>query len=297
MKKNQISVYDKVSAEAGYGGYAFGIYAFKKPSAHAMMPGGRKIGELTTWLGTVYDIVLAQPTDVQYDYVNGATESYTRLYKLGETVYIQGKGKNKYTKDKGMKGEYLYDDILKKHVTAIKEKWDSIKLEQENMSYMYNVISSNNTNVLDRVGYAYYDSNGDGIDELFIGEIADGDWKGVVYDMYTMVNRKPIHVISGGSRNRYYACNDVFICNEFSSGAAENGMRVYILVENSTELYPQVGFKYDGYKNQATPWFISYDFLNDKWVNVTEQTFNERKAVFNKYKRFDYTPLSKFLAK
>ena len=296
IQKDKIIIFDKSSKEAGFGGYAFGILAYKKPSAHAMMPGGRKIGELTTRFGTLYDIVLAQPTDVQYDYVNGAAQSYTNLYKLGENVNIQGNGKNKYVKDKGMKGEDLYKDIIKKHIAAINEKWDSIKLEQEKMSYMYNVLSSNNSNLLDKIGYAFYDSNGDGIDELFIGEIADGDWKGVAYDIYTMVNRKPAHVISGGSRDRYFACDGDFICNEYSSGAAESGMRVYIIVENSTELYPQVGFKYDGYENKANPWFISYDFLNDKWVSVTEQTFRERKLVFDKYERFDYIPLSKFQA-
>ena len=292
VRKNFISVYDKASADSKFGGFAFGVGAYKKPSDHAMMPGGRKIGELTTWLGTVYDIVLAQPTDVQYDFVNGAAKSYTRLYKIGENVNVQGVHKNKYVKDKGMKGEDLYKDILKKHVTAIKEKWNSVKLEQENMSYMYNVLSSENKDALNKIGYAYYDSNGDGIDELFIGEIARDEWKGVVYDIYTMVNRKPVHVISGGSRNRYFACNDAFICNEYSSGALESGTRVYILVENSTELYPQMAFKYDGYESLATPWFISYDIDNNKWINITEQTYKERKSVFDRYQRFNYIPLS-----
>ena len=135
--------------------------------------------------------------------------------------------------------------------------------------------------------------NGDGIDDLFIGEIAQGCWKGVIYDIYTMVNRKPVHVISGGTRNRYYVCNDVFLCNEYSSGAAESGWDVYILVENSTELFPQVSFKYDGYEDKNNPWFISYS--NDKkWQKVSEKLFKERKATFDKYKRFNYTPLSSF---
>ena len=292
ISKNSISIFDKSSKEAGFGGYAFGIIAYKKPAGHAMMPGGRKIGELVSRWGTIYDMVLSQPTDVQYDYEKGEAKSYKQLYAIGERVNIKGAGKNKYVKDQGMKGKDLYNGILKKHVTAIKEKWDSAKLEKENMSYMYNVIASGGENPLDKIGYAYYDSNGDGVEELFIGEISEGAWKGVAYDIYTMVNRKPAHVISGGARNRYYACNDVFLCNEYSSGAAESGWLIYIIVENSTELYPQVGFKYDGYENAANPWFISYDFLQDKWVSVTEQTFNERKKVFDRYQRFDYIPLS-----
>ena len=295
-KKDSIFVYDKIAKKAGFGGLAFGIKMYENPSNHAMMPGGRKIGELNGKKGKFYDMVLIQPTDVQYDYTKPVIDSYYNLYNIGNNnkYVIEGKNGNKYQKNQGMKGQYLYKNIITKHIKAINEKWDSTKLEKENMSYMYNVLSTTNKNVLNNFGYIYDDINGDGIDELLIGEIATGDWKGVIYDIYTMVDRKPVHVISGGARNRYFVCDDTFLCNEYSSGANESGWLVYILVENSTELFPQVGFKYDGYKNIKKPWFISYDFKNDKWENVSEKKFRERKAVFDKYKRFDYIPLSQF---
>lgn len=165
------------------------------------------------------------------------------------------------------------------------------------MSYMYSVLATNNEDVLNKVGYTYYDVNGDGIEELLIGEITKGEWKGIVYDIYTMINRKPTHVTSGGNRNRYFVCNDSFICNEYSSGAQESGVRVYTLLENSTELFPQVSFKYDWYTNKNKPWFLSYSAPseNETWENVDEKTYKERKAVFKKYIRFEYTPLSKAL--
>ena len=296
IQKDTILVYDKASKKAGFGGFAFGIRAYKNPQDHAMLPGGKKIGELSNKKGELYDIVLKYPTDVQYDYTKGPepSEGYKLLYDYGENVTIKGIKGSVYHKNQGMKGEDLYKNILKKHITAIKDKWDSIKLEQENMSYMYNVIAQNNENVLDSVGYAYYDLNADGIEELIIGEIAQGDWKGVIYDIYTMVNREPKHVISGGSRNRYFACDNVFICNEYSSGAGESGLRVYILVENSTELFPQVFFKYDSYINKKNPWFISYGTNNDDaWEQTDEKTYNERKQVFETYERFNFIPLSK----
>ena len=159
---------------------------------------------------------------------------------------------------------------------------------------MYNLITITNRNPLEKIGYAYYDANADGIDELMIGEIADGEWKGVIYDMYTMVNREPKHVVSGGTRNRYYICDGTFVCNEYSSGAKESGVRVFALIENSTELFPQVSFKYDGYQNENNPWFISYgsNINEDSWENVTEKVFNERKTVFNRYEKFNFIPLS-----
>ena len=273
VKKDTIMIYDKESKKAGFGGFAFGIRAYKNPSDHALLPGARKLGELIDKNGNLYDIVIKYPTDVQYDYTKGvnAPKSYKLLYESGANVNINGLNGFIYIKEQGTKGEDLYKDILKKHYIAINEKWDSIKLEEEQMSYMYNVMSIENC--ANKIGYAYYDLNKDGIEELLIGEITDGNWKGVIYDIYTMVDRKPQHVISGGSRNRYFVCDNSFVCNEYSSGALESGVRVYNLVENSTELFPQVSFKYDGYKNPKTPWFISYgvDADEDKWKNVSEE--------------------------
>ena len=289
-EKDKISVFHKESLKSGFGGFAFGIKAYKNPSDHAMLPGGRKIGELVDKKGVLYDVVLKHPTDVQYNYIKSseAPESYMKLYDLGDNAEIKGVNGSTYYKNQGMKGQDLYRVILEKHLTAIKEKWDSSKLEKENMSYMYNVISEK-----DKIGYAYYDVNADGIDELFIGEIADGDWKGVIYDIYTMVDRTPKHVVSGGTRDRYYVCDDGFVCNEYSSGALESGVRVYNLVENSTELFPQVSFKYDGYENPDKPYFLSYS--DNKWENVPEDKFKERKKIFEKYERFNFVPLSNVL--
>ncbi|MCR4880486.1 MAG: hypothetical protein K6A44_00845 [bacterium] len=294
-KKDRISVYHKDSKKAGFGGFAFGIKAYKEPSEHAELPGGTKIGELTDRWGNLYDIVLKYPTDVQHDYTKSPTapNSYKVLYDFGKKVDIQGVRGAKYFKNQGMKGEDLYKDILEKHITAIKEKWDSNKLEEENMSYMYNVIAASGKNPLNTIGYTYYDANGDGIEELLIGEIAQGDWKGIIYDIYTMVNRKPQHVISGGSRNRYFVCDNTFICNEYSGGANESGVRVSIIVENSTELFPQVNFKYDGYANPKNPYFLSYGSENE-WDNVTKEAYKKRKKVFEQYERFDFIPLSKY---
>ncbi len=298
IKKDKISVYHKESKEIGFGGFAFGIKAYKNPKDHAVLPGSKKLGELRDKKGRLYDIVLKHPTDVQYDYTKNSEppEVFKILYNIGENINIEGIKGSTYFKHQGTKGEDLYKEVLRKHITAINEKWDSTKLEKENMSYMYNLITLTNKNPLEKIGYAYYDANADGIDELVIGEISDGNWKGVIYDMYTMVNREPKHVVSGGTRNRYYICDGTFVCNEYSSGAKESGVRVFALIENSTELFPQVSFKYDGYQNENNPWFISYgsNINEDSWENVTEKVFNERKTVFNRYERFNFIPLKDF---
>ena len=121
-EKDKISVFHKESKKAGFGGFAFGIKAYKNPADHAILPGGKKIGELTS-KGILYDIVLKYPTDVQFDYTKSpkAPESYKLLYDLGEVINIQGINGSTYHKNQGMKGETLYKDILEKHITAIKE--------------------------------------------------------------------------------------------------------------------------------------------------------------------------------
>ena len=293
IDKNTITLYHKASKKAGFGGFGFGIRAYKTPADHAMLPGGEKIGELKDKKNNLYDIVLKYPTDVQYDYTKSEKpESYVALYDTGRVVKIKGLNGSTYYKNQGAKGEGMYKDILNKHIKAINEKWDSTKLEKEEMSYMYNVITQSGENALDKIGYTYYDTNGDGIEELLIGEITSDTNKGIIYDIYTMTDRKPAHVISGGTRDRYFVCNDSFICNDYSAGAEERGWLVYILVENSTELFPQVGFKYDAYTNKKNPWFLSYDFFKDEWQNVDEAAFKDRKAVFDRYKRFDFIPLN-----
>lgn len=293
-QRDKISLFHKESKASGFGGFAFGLKAYKKPLDHAVLPGSRKLGELTDRFGNLYDIVLKHPTDVQYDYTKSTEipETFGLLYDIGEIVNIKGINGATYFKNQGTKGEELYKDILKRHITAIDEKWDSVRLEKENMSYMYNVIAQTNKDVLNKIGYTYYDVNADGIEELLIGEITNGEWKGIIYDMYTMVNRKPKHVMSGGSRNRYYVCDKSFICNDYSSSAFESGTRVYNLVENSTELFPQVSFKLDGYANPKNPWFLSYGENEEGWKNISEDTFIERKKTFDDYERFDYIPLS-----
>ena len=296
IKKDRIYIYDKQSKEAGFEGFAFGITAYKNPSQYAGAPSGKKLGELVN-KKNIYDIVITYPTEVQHDYTkdNNPPKSYKLLYDYGENIIINGIKKSTYYKNRGTKGENLYNEVIDKHIKAIKEKWDSQRLEDENMSYMYNVIAQNIPDVLNSIGYKYYDLNGDGIEELLIGEIAQGEWKDVIYDIYTIVNRKPAHVISGGTRNRFYVCDDSFLCNEYSSGANESGVRVYDLVRNSIELVPQVAFKYDGYKNAQNPYFVTYGSSienDDEWENVDKKTYEKRFSIFKKYQRFDYTPLS-----
>ncbi|MBR6485685.1 MAG: hypothetical protein IKT17_03240, partial [Lachnospiraceae bacterium] len=281
---------------ADFGGFAFSVFAYDKPEDYA---GGMdmKVGEIKKGEDTLYDIVIGYPSDVQYDYVTYADkmpESYEALYKGAEDIVktLAPKVEGEFVWGAGCDGEDMYSEVIDKYVTAVKEKWDSNKLEKEDMSPEYNAVNiATGGDALDNIGYAYFDINNDGVDELLIGEIAQGDLKGTVYDIYTMVDRKPVHVLSGSGRDRYYALKYGLIVNERSDGADDSEWLSYDIEPNTTNLLPQLGVKIDGYEDNDNPWFVNYG-SEDEWESISEEDFEEYKSRFE-YVRFDFTPLSK----
>ena len=290
---NGIFICEKVSEELEIGGFAFGLQIYKNPGDYADIQGNRKLGELTDKNGKVYDMVLIRPTEIQYADGEKIKENYERLYDAGDNVEIKGINGSKYVKNKGMKGEDLYNDILKKYKKAFTEKWTSDKqYENENMGYAYHTLAKANEDLMNMIGYAYYDINNDGIDELFIGRIDKGKSKGIIYDAYAMINRKPTHVFSGSDYDKNFVCyDDNFLCNESATDPSGNTLYVRILEKNSSELSPQISFIYDESKNKKQPWFIRYG-ASQNWDNVSKKVFKQRKSAYNDYKQFDYIPFS-----
>ncbi|MBQ2040682.1 MAG: hypothetical protein II482_00890 [Lachnospiraceae bacterium] len=291
-----IDLYDKKCKDAGYGGFAFGISAYENPADHAQSPCSIKCGELTDKDGVIYDIVLSHPSDVQYD-PEDEPESFIKLYEAGDEIVkgLKAADGGTFVLYGGTKGEDLYPEVLAKHVKAISEGWSADKLEKAGMSPMYYAMSlTGDGDVLDRIGYAYMDMNNDGIDELMIGEITDDEnLKGIVYDLYTMADREPVHVVSGWARNRFFVSGRSMLANEYSNGAAESGWLFYDVEANTGKMYPQIAFKYDEAADSGT-WFIAYGSQTDEWESVDEDEWNEMLGRFTEYDRFDYAPLSGF---
>ena len=285
---NRISVYEKSANEAGFGGFTFSVEAYKEPSEYA---GGMdtKVGEMTTADGTVYDVTRSYPSDVQWDYNKGEEmpTEYAALYNGAEDIIktLSCDGGN-FTFGAGTKGEDLYSDVIAQLKKAIDEKWDASKLEENNMSPMYCSV--------EKPGYAYKDINHDGIDELLVGEIADGEMKGIVYDIYTMVDRVPTHVLSGTDSNRYFAQDTGWIVNIFSDGEGMKCSESYDIEPNTTNLLQQVGLKYESNEKGESQWFISYsDPVEDKWESISEEEYNSRLEIIEDIDRIDYKSLSK----
>lgn len=300
VNDHTINFYDKECINNGNPGWIFGIQVFEEPDQWANGP-VMKVGELSLNNGKLYDVVISFPTESQFGFNEDGSqvtmpEKYKNFWDAKDEIAKTVTGKNGETVEigAGTKGENLYKDILSKHLTAIDEKWDANKLEKEDMSNMYVQMAKEDGNALDSIGYTYRDINMDGIDELLIGEITDNEWKGVIYDIYTMVNREPKHVVSGWDRNRYYDYDDSFIVNEGSSGANETDTFLYALSGNSTELIFQLGFKYDGYQDQNKPWFKTYEKKEDDydWFAITEEEFNQIQDKYSHHIDLKYKALS-----
>ena len=290
-----ISVYDKEAKESGFGGWAFTIEAYEDPADYSGIM-ERKIGELRAADGKIYDITVIYASDIQYNYekYSDIPENYSMLFEGSQDIFktIKGANGNKYVRGGGMKGKDLYGSVLKKHSKALTEGWDSGKLEKENMSSMYYEIAKyDKAGLTDKIGYAYIDLNGDGIDELLIGEISESSEPSVIYDIYTMKDRKPVHVVSGWDRNRYYKLENGMICNDYSNSAFSSGRAVYDVVHNDTELFTQCRFVYDSEKDENAPWFIAYG--DDEPEPVSKEDYEERMSNFGDPAHIDYTPFSK----
>ena len=292
VANDSIDIFDKGSRDAGFGGFVFGIFTSEDPGASA---GNMclKIGELTAADGTLFDVLLRYPSDVQYDYVKDDPRDYFAILdSLAEIVpTIAGVDGGEYVNGAGTKGDDLYAEFLLELLEKA-SKAGTAEMDEE-LSPMYTVIYASGEDVFERIGYAFKDINDDGVDELLIGDTVDN----CVYDIFTMVDRKPAHCMSGWDRNRLYISGLDLICNEYSSGAEESGFRVLYLIPNQADPYEMICYKYDGYEDPENPWFVSYYFDEAEgdftdWESITEDQYDEGVERFTNYARIDYIPLS-----
>lgn len=173
------------------------------------------------------------------------------------------------TKKENNKIPEEYVSIIEKYVTALDEKWDEAKLVENGMSHLY--ANYYDGNVLENIGYALLDLNGDDKTELLIG-LADNS--GIMLDMYAIQNENVVCVFSAVERNRYTYCKDYRILNEGSISAAQS--MTYMMKFNGQVLVVEEGVVYDASLSPETPWFK----LADANAEKTEDTpINEAEAM------------------
>ncbi|MCR4740538.1 MAG: hypothetical protein K5886_09825 [Lachnospiraceae bacterium] len=298
VTEDRMDIFVREWFDKGFGGHILSVWAVSLPREYAGGP-YVKIGELTGDNGDQYDMVRGYATEIQWDYeLPDIPEDIKTAEDAADDILASITGADGFTYEEGagIMGEDLYKDVLSEYAQTLGNLTEDSMFENADISEELYVAAMNaEDDPLEEIGYAYQDINSDGIDELFIGVFGEGEFKGVVYDIYTMVDREPAFVINGTARNRYFDYGDNFICNIWSAGAGESGFDIYNLEPNSTDMVLQYGYKYDSYDDEENPWMLTYD--GEGYQTVPEDEYETAyDEMDNSCVRFDYMPLSDFNA-
>lgn len=116
------------------------------------------------------------------------------------------------------------------------------------------------------LGYLIKDIDGDGTEELLLGENdpnPDGGYNGIVYDLYTYRDGKLQHIFSGWSRNRYYLTNSNEIICEWSNASDDYGKIHYLYEDGSlTEM--------DGWEDVYSYYLPQFNAMGPIWIQVDD---------------------------
>lgn len=156
----------------------------------------------------------------------------------------------------GIRQERLIQDIKSLYVKAIEENWDMDACDSAGISRLIAYVTSP-----DKLGYALMDLDGNGSDELMI---SDGE---VIFDLYSESDGAWIHVFSGGERDSYVLCEENYIRNIASNGAADTVYTFYKL--NGADLIWYEKVTYDA-GDEDGPWFASHIQVSMTRVAVEE---------------------------
>ena len=106
------------------------------------------------------------------------------------------------------------------------------------------------------LGYTLLDVDGNGVDELIVGERSQSDFSlGMIYNLYTLNNGYPRTAINGWVRNAYYLCADGQFLNEWSNGAGNSGWSVYGLENGQPVFRYGIVFDSEGPCGDDHPWY------------------------------------------
>lgn len=140
----------------------------------------------------------------------------------------------------------------------------------------------------DTLGYFIEDIDGDGTEELVIGDTWGEDHT-LIYNIYTMSGGELVRAADGWERNQYYLCENGMIANEGSSGAANSSYAYFTF--DGTELHLIESIIYDGFKDPENPWFYSTESVYDAEYAepVSEEQAREIMSRYV-YKKLTFIP-------
>lgn len=138
-----------------------------------------------------------------------------------------------------------YQPVIAKYVTALTEHWGGEACSNADISLLVSYATSPS-----ELGYALLDLDNDGTDELIIANDAE---RQVIYDLYSLVDGKLVHVFTGWDRNSYELREGYRILNIGSNGATSADY-VYCHLSNG-QLVTDSLIRFDAATDPDHPWF------------------------------------------
>ena len=138
-----------------------------------------------------------------------------------------------------------YQPVIAKYVTALTEHWGGEACSNADISILVSYATSPS-----ELGYALLDLDNDGADELIIANDAE---RQVIYDLYSLVDGKLVHVFTGWDRNSYELREGFRILNIGSNGAASADY-VYCHLSRG-QLVTDSLIRFDAATDPDHPWF------------------------------------------
>lgn len=209
--------------------------------------------------------------------------------------------------------EIIYAEILDMFYNCIQSGWTEYNemptLYGEEFCYLFPMYYSNSS-YIDKIGYSFIDLNGDGVEELLIGMDADeetqyGDiYQNMIYDLYTYMNDKVVHLATSGERFVYQLCEDNTIYYWGSGGAASTAYYHYQLSPDAPILSILESIHSEPTENwENIYWYYStsglynpetYSNEGEEFVTISEDEANAIKDAWPQNVDFSLTYFSEY---
>ena len=173
--------------------------------------------------------------------------------------------------------EEVYAKQIGRYYIPLVERWGEGRYFENGLSAL--PASYYEGDPLENVGFGFVDLNNDGDLELVIGAIRDADIHPYVFEIWTLVDEKPVMLAQGSARNRYALQyeeeNDAWYVANEASNSAFNFATYYLMLEDGQFEVVQ-GVVVDAEANAQNPWFMAYDL---DWDVSNDTPIDEETAV------------------
>ena len=190
--------------------------------------------------------------------------------------------------------DVVYAEQIARYHTALSEKWNEEQYMDNGMSEVLAAYYEGNP--LDNVGFGFVDLDNDGSWELVIGAILDAEEYPAVFEIWTLVDGKPVMLAQAHARTQYdlqYVEEDNmwYVATECSYSIYNHG--TYYLMLNEGEFEVIQGIIYNAEADAQNPWFMTYDM---DWDASNDDPIDEDMAYAilesnrNHYTALEYFP-------